>query len=156
MNKGIKEQLKDKLQNIDLIDENKNKKIESVLKKLKLSINQVTILKSGRIIPAIIDPFLINFIILVKDNASIRRHVSLKLLEALYENKRVIKDPNTNKIKGRIIFNWDKYTLIDSDNLKQEFTYKSFIFVNAIKEGIIELSKEVNDYIIEFDNYNIG
>lgn len=138
-----------------MIEENKiNNKVKKQLDHLKLKIDEVTILNKNRIIPCVIEKDLIPLILIVKDNASIRRYVSIELLKSFFkENKEKIGyDNNTNKYKSYITFQWDRYTLVDSNGFKQEFPYKTEFYMNALQNAIIELAESINNNINNYCN----
>ena len=82
---------------------------------------------------------------IVKDNAAIRRHCSLNILNYLTQTKRIPADAGGKFVK----FLWNKFR-VSANGLTSEFSYKEQFFLDALVASFGQFAKDAENTISVF------
>lgn len=82
---------------------------------------------------------------IVKDNAAIRRHTSLNILNHLIEQGVIRKDGTGNYVT----FLWNKFR-VSSDGIKKEYSYRENFFLLALIDSFKQFAKDAENTIKVF------
>lgn len=87
---------------------------------------------------------LVNLVVMVKNNAEIRRFVSLGIINILKQRSIVNKDA-----KCYVSFRWDKFS-IKVDGFATEYSYRSDFFITAFLAAFVSFSAHAQKTAEEF------
>jgi len=85
-----------------------------------------------------------NLVLLVKNNAEIRRYTALGIINKLKQKKLIAQDA-----KVFIQFYFNKYSII-VNGLKQEYTYNNTLFITCLAAAFPSFAHNANKVIDEF------